>query len=359
MSIEPCSSQPASICLSIYRILLADSPVPEIIADPNIDAVLVPLPNGFHFEWAVKALRAGKHVLLEKPSVANSSEATTLFNLPELSAPNAPVLLEAAHNRFHPSWLLFRSLIVPSDVVHVSTDSMIPWWATSKDDIHFNYNIAGGSMMSMGCYSFAALRAVFGAEPEECIEATTNSYTDGIHDKCDYDFRTKWRFPNGGIAEASSTLRGPTAWKPSHVQVTMKQVPVPDNGLPSGQQKLRKRQVTLHGYIQAIAWHRIDVRDEYEIKEKEGGKVIRKWKENKSHKAYTFKEAGGAFESLPGESWWMSYRYQLEQFVDQVQGRKTNFWIDHEDSVKNMEMVDMAYEKSGLGPRPSSKFKAN
>ena len=51
----------------------------------------------------------------------------------------------------------------------------------------------------------------------------------------------------------------------------MKQVPVPDKSLPSRQQKLRKRQVTLHGYIQAIAWHRVDVRDEYEIKEKRMG----------------------------------------------------------------------------------------
>ncbi|KAI4211564.1 MAG: hypothetical protein LQ351_005605 [Letrouitia transgressa] len=330
----------------------------EILADPNIDAVFVPLPNGLHFEWAVKALRAGKHVLLEKPSVSNSSEALTLFSLPELSAPNAPVLLEAAHNRFHPSWLLFRSLITPSDVVHVSTDSMIPWWATSKNDIHFNYAIAGGTMMAMGCYSFAALRAVFGAEPEECVEVITNSYTDGIHDKCDWAFSTRWRFPNGGVGEATSTLRGPTAWKPSHVQVTMRQVPIPHKGLPSRLEKLRKRQVTLHGYIQAIAWHRIDVRDEFEIKEK-NGKVVKKWTERKSHKAYSFKEAGGEFEGLPGEDWWMSYRYQLEQFVDRVKGRKTKVWVDHEDSVRNMEMVDMAYKKSGLGPRPSNKLKAS
>lgn len=87
-------------------------------------------------------------------------------------------------------------------------------------------------MMAMGCYSFAVLRAVFGAEPEECVEASTDSYTDGIHGKCDWDFRTKWRFPNGGVGEATITLRGPTAWKPSHVQVTMRQVPVPDKGLP-------------------------------------------------------------------------------------------------------------------------------
>ena len=81
--------------------------------------------------------------------------------------------------------------------------------------------------------------------------------------------------------------------------------------------------------------------------------------ESKSHKVYSFKEAGGEFKGLPSEDWWMSYRYQLEQFVDRVKGRKTNFWVDHEDSVRNTELVDMAYEKSGLGPRPSSRFRAN
>ncbi|KAJ2975577.1 hypothetical protein NUW58_g8310 [Xylaria curta] len=310
-----------------------------IIDDPNIDAVLVPLPNGLHFEWAVRALRAGKHVLLEKPSVSNSHEAEILFNLPELSRPDAPVLLEAAHNRFHPSWLLFRSLFDPADVTHVFTNSMIPWWATSKNDIHFNYKIAGGSLMAMGCYSFAVMREAFGAEPTACIDCTTHHYTDGIHDKCDWDFHAKFSFPNGGIGEATSTLRGPTAWKPDH-------------------RKFRTRKVTLHGYIQAIAWHRIDVVDSFEICTGDGH-IIKQWTEKTSHKAYSFKEAGGQFTELPGESWWMSYRYQLEQFVHRVKNRETQAWISHEDSVNNMRMVDMAYEKSGLGPRPSGAFKAS
>ena len=215
-------------------------------------------------------------------------------------------------------------------------------------------------MMAMGCYSFAVLRSVFGAEPEECVEATTNSYTDGIHDKCDWDFRTKWRFPNGGVGVATSTLRGPTAWKPSHVQVTMRQVVVPDKTLPRGQEKLRKRQVTLHGYIQAIAWHRIDIIDSFEVKQKgHNGKIIKHWTERTSRKAYSFKEAGAdEFKHLPGEEWWMSYRYQLEQFVDRVKGRKTSTWVEGDDSVANMQMVDMAYRKCGLGVRPSGGFKA-
>lgn len=326
--------------------------------DPNIDAVLIPLPNGLHFEWAVRAIRAGKHVLLEKPSVSNAQDAEYLFNMPELMGDDAPVLLEACHNRFHPSWLLFTSLFNPSDVIHVDTDSMIPWWATSKTDIHFNYNIAGGSMMAMGCYSFAAMRQVFGTEPVECLESVTNHFTDGIHDKCDWDFKARFRFPNGGIGEAKSTLKGQTAWKPSHVKVTTREVLVEDSSLPLTQAKFKVREVTLHGYIQAVAWHRIDVRDAYIIRSKEDGKTIKKWTESNSHKAYSFEEAGPGFSGLAGEAWWMSYRYQLEEFVKRIKGNKVTAWIEHQDSINNMKMVDMAYEKSGLGARPSSDFKA-
>lgn len=81
----------------------------------------------------------------------------------------------------------------------------------------------------------------------------------------------------------------------------MRKVPVPNKDWPSGREKLRKRQVTLHGYIQAIEWHRIDVRDEFEIGAKEDGKVLERWMESKSHKAYSFNEAGGEFEGLPDE----------------------------------------------------------
>jgi predicted dehydrogenase len=151
----------------------------------------------------VRAIRADKHVLLEKPSVSNSTEAKILFNLPELSKPNTPVLLKAFHNRFHPAWSLFKSFITPANVEHVSAYSMIPWWGTSKGDIHFNYNLSGGSMVAMGTYNFSALRLIFDAEPEECLVCDTNAYTDGVHKSCDYDLQAKFRFPNGGIGEAT------------------------------------------------------------------------------------------------------------------------------------------------------------
>ncbi|KAL4738958.1 hypothetical protein BDV11DRAFT_127604 [Aspergillus similis] len=329
----------------------------DILNDSNIDCVFIPLPNGLHFEWAVRAIRAGKHVLVEKPSVSNSTEAEILFNLPELSQPNGPVILEAFHSRFFPAWSYFRSLIDPVNVEHVNAVSMIPWWGTSKDDIHFNYNLSGGSMMAMGTYNMAALRMAFDAEPEECLSCEVHAYTDGVHDKCDYDFHATFRFPNGAIGEASSTLKGPTYWTPSHVTVTQKEVTVTDETLPQSQVKVQQRQLTLHGFVHGIFWHRIDIKDVHQVRDRDTGKVIRRWEKKSYHKAYTFKEVGGEFADLPGEPFWMSYRHQLEQFVNRVKGRETQHWISGADSIAQMKMLDMAYEKSGLGRRPTSSFK--
>ncbi|KAJ4287122.1 hypothetical protein N0V88_007744 [Collariella sp. IMI 366227] len=332
----------------------------EILDDPNIDCILVPLPNALHFEWAVRAIRAGKHVLLEKPSVSNSAEAEFLFSMPELDAPNAPVLLEAFHYRFHPIWSVFMSEIRSADVVHVDTYSMIPWWFVTRDHIHFNYNLAGGTMMGMGTYNFAALRLIFGTEPEECLTADVKHFTEGVHHDCDYEFKTKFRFPGGGIGEAFSTLQGPTFWHPSYATVTHRQVEVHDKTLPSSHQKLVTREVTIHGFIHAVFWHRVDVNEHFEIRDRDTGKVVKKWTESRWKKAHTAKDAGvsGELANIESETYWMSFRYQLEAFVNRVKGRETAYWVDREDSLLQMRMVDMAYEKSGLGLRPTSNYLA-
>ncbi|KAL4974209.1 hypothetical protein BDW66DRAFT_153131 [Aspergillus desertorum] len=257
---------------------------------------------------------------------------------------------------FSPAWSYFRSLIDPANVQHVNAVSMIPWWGPSKDNINFNYNLSGGSMMAMGTYNMAALRMAFDAEPEECLNCEVHAYTDGVHDKCDYGFHATFRFPNGAIGEASSTLKGPTYWTPSHVTVSQKEVIITDETLPQSQVKVQQRQLTLHGFVHGIFWHRIDIKDVYQIRDRDTGKVIRTWEKKTYHKAYTFKEAGGEFADLPGEPFWMSYRHQLEQFVNRVKGRETQHWISSADSIAQMKMLDMAYEKSGLGRRPTSSF---
>jgi len=327
----------------------------ELLADPNIDCILIALPNSLHYEWAARAIRAGKHVLVEKPSTSNSHEAEMLFSMPELSQPNGPILLEAFHNRFFPSWALFNSLFEDEEVEHVSSASMVPWWGTSDTDINFNYNLSGGSIMAMGTYNMSALRLAFGAEPIECVSCETEHFTEGVQKDCDWNFKAVFRFPGDKIGEATTTLKGPTWWTPSTVAVTTRERVMVNSKVHPSQEETRSRKIVLHGLVHGVFWHRIDVTDVYVTRNKKTGAVIAKHEEKKSHKAYTFKEAGGQFANLPGDTHWMSYRYQLEEFVNKIRGRKTQHWVTAEDSVAQMKMIDMAYEKSGLGLRPTSK----
>jgi len=144
------------------RFLSTDFCCPELIDDPSIDAVYIPLPNGLHYEWALKSIKAGKHVLLEKPSTSNAEEAALLFRHELLKQPNAPVLLEAFHSRFHPAWQAFLSLLDPPNITSAHA-SMVLWNGTfPNDDIRFIYDLSGGTLMDLGTYMVLSLRQMLG-----------------------------------------------------------------------------------------------------------------------------------------------------------------------------------------------------
>src|SRR5437879_5789170 len=71
----------------------------ELLADPEIDAIYNPLPNGLHGRWTIAALEAGKHVLCEKPFTANADEARQVAEVAQLTG---LVVMEAFHYRYHP-----------------------------------------------------------------------------------------------------------------------------------------------------------------------------------------------------------------------------------------------------------------
>src|SRR5262245_6154694 len=79
-----------------------------LLDDPEIDAVYIPLPNGLHCEWSVRALEAGKHVLCEKPIASNAVEATRMA---EVAVKTGHVLVEAFHWRCHPLATRMREVL--------------------------------------------------------------------------------------------------------------------------------------------------------------------------------------------------------------------------------------------------------
>ena len=340
----------------------------DLIDDPAIDAVYIPLPNGLHYEWAIKSIKAGKHVLLEKPSTSNASEAASLFRHELLKQPNAPVLLEAFHIRFHPAWQYFLSLLDPPNITSAHS-SMLLWKGIfPNDDIRFIYSLAGGSLMDVGTYNILTLRQMLGTEPVECIEAIPRLMPEGWDQKCDHAFKVKWRFPNGAIGEVNedmSTTGGwPLPWLTSSwpgfrvpmCKAVHREVAVQDESLSAEQEHVMVRTVTNWMMMGPHIWHRIDVTESHTIRNiNDKSMVIKAWDDISYRKRYGYPSQGDS--TKPGDETWSTYRHCLEAFVDRVKGRKgTGVWMDGEDSINQMAMIDSAYEKAGLPLRPSSAY---
>lgn len=67
------------------------------------------------------------------------------------------------------------------------------------------------------------------------------------------------------------------------------------------------------------------MKEVFEILNKEYSKVIRKWTETRSHKAYTFRQAGSKFAHIPSKDTWMPFKYQLDEFVNHFKGQDTRY----------------------------------
>lgn len=134
----------------------------DLLADPEIDAVYIPLPNGLHGRWTIAALQAGKHVLCEKPFTANTAEAEAVAAVAQLSD---RVVMQAFHYRYHA--LTDRMLeIIGSgelgEIKRIEARFCIP---LPIKDIRWDLRLAGGSLMDTGGYAIHLVRTLAGAEP--------------------------------------------------------------------------------------------------------------------------------------------------------------------------------------------------
>ncbi len=152
----------------------------EVLADPEVEAVYNSPPNHLHKEWTVKALRAGKHVLCEKPIALNAREAEEMFAVAEETG---KVLVEAFMYRLRPVVKEILKTVhsgVLGEVRLIRSNFTFDREAL-KEDARYHPEWGGGSFMDIGAYSVNFCRAVAGCEPDE-IHAIGHIHEYGVDD---------------------------------------------------------------------------------------------------------------------------------------------------------------------------------
>jgi predicted dehydrogenase len=171
----------------------------ELIADPDIDAIYNPLPNGLHGYWTIAALRAGKHVLCEKPFTANADEARTVAEV--VNGNPGLVVMEAFHYEYHPFAKRLVEIVRSGELGNVTSIEVAfsaPLW--TKGDIRYQLALAGGATMDMGCYPVSLLRLL--APGPRVISAEAKLSSPGVDRAMDAHFS----LPDGGRAHIGCSM---------------------------------------------------------------------------------------------------------------------------------------------------------
>lgn len=146
-----------------------------LLADPEVDAVYIPLPNSEHAEWTIAAARAGKHVLCEKPLAMTAAEAEEMVRS---CATEGVLLMEAFMYRLHPSWVSVRELVASGRIGRLR--AVQSWFSYFNDDPRNIRNVpelGGGALYDIGCYCINLSRMLFGAEPTRVEASVTRDET--------------------------------------------------------------------------------------------------------------------------------------------------------------------------------------
>ncbi len=134
-----------------------------LLADPEIDAIYIPLPNALHVEWAEKAARAGKHVLCEKPIAMKAEEIDRLIALRDEMG---VLIAEAYMIPHHPQWQQVRRMVQGGEIgqlLHI--DGYFTFRLTDSGNIRLNPDLGGGVTRDIGVYTLGSARLATGLEP--------------------------------------------------------------------------------------------------------------------------------------------------------------------------------------------------
>ena len=134
-----------------------------LLADPEIEAVYISLPNTMHCDWSVKALEAGKHVLCEKPLSRHADEVEAAF---DAAARTGLSLSEAFMYRHNPQTKRAKELVDGGAIGELRlVRAAFSYSLYDEDNIRLRTDVEGGALMDVGCYTVSGSR-LFGGEPE-------------------------------------------------------------------------------------------------------------------------------------------------------------------------------------------------
>ncbi|MDB5298031.1 MAG: Oxidoreductase [Phycisphaerales bacterium] len=176
-----------------FQIPVALGDYAALLARADVDAVYVSLPNSLHHAWTIAALKAGKHVLCEKPFAVTPAEADEMF---DVASSAGRVVMEAFMYRCHPQTLAVQQAIADGQIGDVRQVRTSFCYRTTKvaGNVRFDPTLAGGALMDVGCYALSFSRLLLG-EPTAGSAAGTVHPT-GVDDLC-----TGWlAFAGGAVA---------------------------------------------------------------------------------------------------------------------------------------------------------------
>jgi predicted dehydrogenase len=151
----------------------------DLLASGEIDGVYIPLPTSQHVEWACNAVRAGKHVLVEKPLALDAKDIVPLI---ELRDRHKVLVCEAFMVVYNPQWIKVRDLVAEGAIGRLRhVQGTFSYYNVDPANMRNQLDLGGGALPDIGVYPTVTTRFVTGAEPrrvQASIERDRNFGTD-------------------------------------------------------------------------------------------------------------------------------------------------------------------------------------
>jgi predicted dehydrogenase len=193
------SAETAAVFARRHAIPRVHASYEALLADPEVDAIYNPLPNSLHAPWSEKAMRAGKHVLCEKPLTVTLAEAQALF---AVARETGRVLLEAYPYRYQPQTLRMRQLIEEGAIGEVRlVQSYFGFNLAPGDNIRFDPALGGGATLDAGCYAVSLARLAVGQRPLSVTAQALYTDTD-----VDLSLQGTIRYEGGAVAQVGCAM---------------------------------------------------------------------------------------------------------------------------------------------------------